>query len=385
MAVFRPTYVDKKTGERRQSAIWWYAFYYRGHRIRESSGTTRKSLAVEAERKRRLELERAAAGIKDKRTDERFQTIGAAAECFLADYLVRHRSARFATGALKHIVRLLGRVLIAEVDEKTVKRYQTERLKEGAAAKTINGEVLFLLRLLGEAGDVIRLRMRRERSLHLRTAPSPAKAFSADEREALLAAARKSRSPHIYTALMLALHAGLRDGEIRNLQWRNVDLERGLIVVGESKTAAGTGRTIPMNRDLRAAILEHARRYLERFGETRPEWFLFAYGKPWPSDPARPATTFKSGWQSVKRTAGVKGRWHDCRHTFISVLSENPAVSPETVRQLAGHASLRMVSHYSHVAVEAKRRAVEVLATGGEGLEPAAGVPKEVPKVERVQ
>jgi WD40 repeat protein len=59
MSVYRPTYTDKKTGVLMESNQWWYEFIYAGKRIRESAKSTRKTIAVEAEKRRRLELERA--------------------------------------------------------------------------------------------------------------------------------------------------------------------------------------------------------------------------------------------------------------------------------------------------------------------------------------
>jgi hypothetical protein len=57
VSVFRPPYKDPKTGERRQSRVWWYEFWVGGRRIRESARTTRKTVAIEAENRRRAALE----------------------------------------------------------------------------------------------------------------------------------------------------------------------------------------------------------------------------------------------------------------------------------------------------------------------------------------
>jgi hypothetical protein len=53
------------------------------------------------------------------------------------------------------------------------------------------------------------------------------------------------------------------------------------------------------------------------FGECRPEWFVFAFGKPLPKDPTRPLASFKTAWTKVRQKAGVKRRWHDNRHTLV--------------------------------------------------------------------
>ena len=50
MSVYRPTYRDPKTGNQKQSAIWWYHFTFAGRRIQESSKSTRKTIATEAQK-----------------------------------------------------------------------------------------------------------------------------------------------------------------------------------------------------------------------------------------------------------------------------------------------------------------------------------------------
>lgn len=73
--------------------------------------------------------------------------------------------------------------------------------------------------------------------------------------------------------------------------------------------------------------------------------------------------TFKTAWKNAKRRANVKGRWHDNRHTFITGLAESGKAGDETIRDLAGHVSKRMLKHYSHISMEAKRRAVQALVS----------------------
>jgi hypothetical protein len=72
-----------------------------------------------------------------------------------------YKSIVFADYAVGNLLRHLGAAMVVDITEQTVITYQTARLKEKAASKTINEEVGFLLRMLGEAGDVIRARLRR--------------------------------------------------------------------------------------------------------------------------------------------------------------------------------------------------------------------------------
>jgi integrase len=386
MAVFRPPYKDKKTGEQRTGNVWWYEFVFAGRRIRESAKTTRKTIAKEAEKKRHLELEQGFNAVEDTR-GERIRTLRELATEYLESYKVRHRSATFAQYALGHVMRLVGSQMVVDINEQVVKDYQTARLKEQASPKTINEEVGFLLRVLGDQGDTIRARLRRQKALKLRTASAVGKAYTPEQKTAMLSAARAAKSPAVYPALMLALNAGMRDAEIRNLRWDRVDLLREFLAVGDSKTEAGEGRTIPLNSSLLLALKDYTKWYTHRFGTIRPEWFVFPWGKPRPSDPTRPMVTLKTAWGNVRKKAGLTGRWHDNRHTFITELAES-GVPDEVIRDLAGHVSKQMLRHYSHIRMEAKRKALEGLVqkrsnerTIPESNEISTGVPQEVPKV----
>jgi integrase len=63
----------------------------------------------------------------------------------------------------------------------------------------------------------------------------------------------------------------------------------------------------------------------------------------------------------VRKEAGVKGRWHDNRHTLVTELAEGGA-GDEVIMSIAGHVSRAMLSRYSHVRMEAKRRALDEIA-----------------------
>lgn len=91
-----------------------------------------------------------------------------------------------------------------------------------------------------------------------------------------------SRSPNIYTTIILGLNAGIRDVEIKQLTWAQVDLKKGYLTVGKSKTEAGEGRTIPLNSAFSETLAEYAKWYEVVFSEIRPEWYLFPFGKPRP-------------------------------------------------------------------------------------------------------
>src|ERR1035438_7729873 len=109
---------------------------------------------------------------------------------------------------------------------------------------------------------------------------------------------------------MLALNAGMRDTEIRGLQWGRMDLFKAYLTVGDSKTEAGEGRTIPLNSDLLEAMVECSKWYTKRFHTIKPERFVFparvstpATGKKRPLDPTKPMVTLKTSWRTGKKKA----------------------------------------------------------------------------------
>ena len=368
------------------NGIYYYNFELNGHRYSKSTRKRREKDALDVESAaRRLLLEGHQGVLQQEQRERERQTVTVAADAYFEEYKTKHKAATFAKYALGHLTRLLGTLMLLQVTPDVVKRYQHDRLKEEAAPKTINEEVGLLLRLCGDQGDAIRGVLKRTKSLKLKLPPSPGKPFEGDEQARMLAVARTSTlaaresclrraqgeraprgakqggSPCIYPALVIALNCGMRNAEIRCLTWGQIDFEKRFLTVGKSKTAAGTGRTIPLNGTLLDALLEHSRWYVQQFGETRSEWFLFPGGGRFPKDPTVAITSLRTAWSMVRTKAGVKGRWHDNRHTLITELAESGA-GDETIMEIAGHVSRQMLSRYSHIRMQAKRDALEEIA-----------------------
>lgn len=343
--------------------FYHYEFQLDGRRRRGSTGTASKPQAIAEERRQRERLETSYSQvIEEEAREQQRKTIQVAADEFLEDYRAKHQSPTFAEYALGHVSRLLGGSLVVEITPKVVKRYQADRLNEKAGPKTINDEVQLLIRLCGEQGMLVRATLRRDKALKLPLPPSPGRPYSAEEKARMLEEAQRLRTPQLRAALALDLNTGLRDKELREIQWEQIDLiHKKALTVGKSKSEAGTGRVIPLNETAIAALEAHAAWYTRRFGECRPEWFVFAFGTPLPKDPTRPITSFKTAWTKVRQKAGVKGRWHDNRHTLVTELAESGA-GDEVIMSIAGHVSRAMLSRYSHVRMEAKRRALDEIA-----------------------
>ena len=154
-------------------------------------------------------------------------------------------------------------------------------------------------------------------------------------------------SPWLLPLVTLALNTGMRQGEILNLKWKDVNFERGLISVLQTKTMRW--KTIAMNEATREALIwlnEH------RYGD-----YLFLW--PWGDRVGR--TTVYDAFKEVCKAAGIADfRFHDLRHTFASHLVMS-GVDLVTVKDLLGHAGINMTVRYSHLVPEHKAQAVAKL------------------------
>ena len=69
----------------------------------------------------------------------------------------------------------------------------------------------------------------------------------------------------------------------------------------------------------------------------------------------------KTAWRALRDAAGLHGlRFHDLRHTVITELAEM-GVADHVLESISGHLSRRMLEHYSHIRIDAKRQALDAL------------------------
>lgn len=165
------------------------------------------------------------------------------------------------------------------------------------------------------------------------------------ELEALLDACRPD--PSLYLAVLLSVTTGMRQRELLDLRWRDIDLESQRILLESTKS--GKRRAVPVPTI--AVELLRARQASE---DDR----VF----PAVRDPSK-IMTVRFRFESALERAGITGfRWHDLRHTAASYL----AMSGATLRDLAeilGHTSLSMVQRYSHLTHEHLVTAVDRMTT----------------------
>ncbi len=378
MAVYKPT----RKGE--ESKFYICEFVYQGKRFQESTGATTKTVAKEYEKRRKAELERAAAGLPTEQKAKRIRTVNDVVKPYLEAYKLNHRpkSYLFAQGRLAHVKKALGNVVLSDLTDDSILEYIRKRQAEKRSGRTINMEVGELSRAIGRTWRELWPRVKK-----LEERKDVGRALSAEEQKRLLDSVQKYSTPHLRTLIPLLLLTGMRAGEAMSLTWGQVDLMNRALRVGRAKSANGTGRVIPINDDLATTLAAHYARFNEDFGEPLPEHYVFPWGSPLPTDPSRPVSDVKHGWETVRDLAKVSCRLHDLRHTFATRLAEN-GVSESTMLALMGHMSRAMLERYSHIRMAAKREAVAgvalhpKIAAKAEQAENSEEVPVKVPVVE---
>lgn len=150
--------------------------------------------------------------------------------------------------------------------------------------------------------------------------------------------------------------------ELRGLRLR--DIREGVLYIpSDSAKNEFRARIIPLNDQARAAVDRLIAR-AHSLGSCRPDQFLLPFRiARGVYDPDKPTKGWRTAFREIRAAAGLPWlRPHDLRHHAITKLLERPDVSEETVKAIAGHVSARILQHYSHIRIEAKRKALETLS-----------------------
>lgn len=343
---------------------------FEGQVIRESANTGSKTLAREAERVRRRELETAINRISKR---ERMPLFACAAqEWLVSKTALQAKSVKSYRQYIASLTDEFGHRLICDIDASDIAALQRKRVSAGKSARTVNYEVHTLRGIMKHFNLWSQMA---DRVKNLRERHNVGRAITTEDEGKLLEAVGQSQSPALFTLFLLSLDTGLRKSEVRLLQrkdllltWSEGVITNGELIVPKSKTEAGTGRVVPFTKRVCAALTL----WLARFPEAGPDSFVFprhcvGFAKGgrksqlFDLDLTRPMGEWKTAWRRARRLAGVTYRWHDSRHTLVSWLAENPNVSEETIRALAGHVSKQMLQRYSHIRTMAKREAIATL------------------------
>lgn len=155
-------------------------------------------------------------------------------------------------------------------------------------------------------------------------------------------------SPYAVAMLRLVLLTGARHSEILTLRWDEVNLTRGCLELGDSKTGAKEVFLPPAAREV---LTELPKR------EGNP--FVIVGAKP-----GSHMVNVKDAWAAIRREAGLEDvRIHDLRHTFAS-LGIRAGMSLPLIGKLLGHASVATTARYAHLADDPLQSAVNSIGAG---------------------
>src|SRR6185437_139973 len=373
----------------KRGKTWWTDFSANGQRFRQSLRTTDWREALHREK----ELIAQAKDGKLSLSGQSFARLAfpEALDRYLLDRAthVAPRSHRTESDHAKPLREDFAAVPRSHISAESVLAYIRARKGKGISNVTINMEIGILRRVLKRAkrwsliaDEIPRLPERRDIG----------RALSLEEKTRLLKIAKaKPEWELARLAVILALNTTMRGCELKGLRWRDVDFIERTLIIHRSKTAAGE-RLIPLNADAWDAILKLRDRARMRFGSAEPDWYVFPHAEGFSNpDPTKQMTGWRSAWRSLTRAvqcpecgqtqrpgescanenckadihnleSPLHGlRFHDLRHHAITELAESRA-SERTIMSIAGHVSPRMLDHYSHVRVQAKREALDALA-----------------------
>jgi integrase len=245
-----------------------------------------------------------------------------------------------------------------EIASDDVDRWRRD-LAETMAPATVNLHLCLLRAILRHAVRTRRLKASELPQIAaLKTNNKLVRYLTGDEERRLLEALPE----RLRLLVVVAIHTGMRKGELLNLTWDDIDFVSGTITVREGKS--GEGRRLPMSATARRALLalrepqQQSMRALILSGDGASAWvfsaprggFLMNLNRDW--------------YRALKRAELRDFRFHDLRHTFASRLVM-AGVDLYRVQTLMGHKMPAMTLRYAHLSPQHLRAAVELLDEPG--------------------
>jgi integrase len=260
-----------------------------------------------------------------------------------------------------HIAPRLGSIKIKDLRPDVIQRFYQDQIESGASARTVllihsvlhrSLVIALKLGLIGRnpVDAVTRPKVRRKEM----------RVLTDDQARAFLSASKQTRHACLFH---LALHTGMREGELLGLMWKDIDwvnrqihVQRQLqrvpgkgLSFTEPKTAAGR-RTIVIS----PTMIDYLRKHLEEQDSNKKvkteEWkendliFPTKLGTP-----MHPTSMYKEYKALLRKTDLPDIRFHDLRHTSATLLLQQ-GIHPKIVQERLGHSDIGMtLNTYSHV------------------------------------
>lgn len=327
----------RKTGSiYKKGDIWWIAYTVSsGNRPQESSGSTRREDAERLLARRQGEIVTGKfVGLQPERI-----TFAQLSQEILDDYAENNRrSLAWVERRLRlHLLPFFGPLRAAEFSSDHVKRYKKLRLKEKAQNSTINRELAVLKRVFKLALDSDPPKIARAPYIPMLVEDNVRTGFLEHDQYLRF---REKLPEELRALLVVAYHLGTRSGELKRIQWTQVDLEAREIRLDPGTTKNRDGRTAPIYGEMYE--------WLKIAKETRDQnfpacpWVFHRRGKP--------IKNFRKAWDKARQAAGVEDlNPHDLRRTAARQM-RRAGVPDKIIMQVVGWKTRAMLDRYDIVS-----------------------------------
>ncbi len=318
---------------------WYIDFNFHGQRIREMIGPSRKGAEKIIAKKKAEIAENKFLDVKKEPKPIKFHEF---AKEFLEWAKVNHKSSSRSRelSNMRNLETAFKNKNIHEITTWDIERWKVKRKGEVKPA-TVNRELATLKSMLSKAVEWGRLKESPTRKIKLlKGITKRLRYLMPDEVQRLLS----NCSDHLKPIVTVAVHTGMRKGETLSLRWDQIDFEKGIITLVDTKN--DQRRYVPMDETVKSTL-----RGLERKGD-----YVFCGLKP-----GRPLVWIELSFHNALEKSGIDDfRIHDLRHTFASNLIM-AGIDLMTVKELLGHKTIEMTLRYAHLAPDHKMRAVNIL------------------------
>ncbi len=147
--------------------------------------------------------------------------------------------------------------------------------------------------------------------------------------------------PHLAAMMRFTLATGLREANVTQLQWSQVDIARRCAWIHPDQSKSRKAIPVPLNPDAISLLLDQ-----KRLQGSAGSKFVFLFG----DRPVKKANT--KVWRRALVRAGIEDfRWHDLRHTWATwhIQRGTPLY---VLQELGGWAGPEMVQRYAHLSAE---------------------------------
>ncbi len=336
----------------KRGKIWWIAITIDGKQKCFSTKTSDRKIAEQIYAKVLLKLDNQESKTVTWQTETNQESMLTFESFYREHYLPwcykRQNYYHTKKYYLKVLPEWFKKLRLVDINNKEVEMLQSYFIKQQYSTATCNRYISILKASMTKAYEWELISEKKLKSIRkvkpLKGENKRLRYLNSEEIQRLLDACDK----HLYPIVFIALHTGMRKGEILNLKWDMIDLKNDLILLDKTKNCER--REIPINKALKQVLLQlHAQRRLDTD---------YVFVNP---DTGKNYTYIKRSFATACRKAGIKDfHFHDLRHTYASQLVMN-GVDLKTVQELLGHKSLTMTLRYAHLSQAHKREAVKVL------------------------